>query len=143
MEYANIEILELPWGAGKTTKAIEYALKEALKRKISYIAFDDSVEYLCKKACDIAKRLYTPEEHKIINENLKLWRFTSPIDFSTVVGIIAKNDASGIVFDGVEWLKTYSEKDDPMELFAEFAGKLKTTFFVTKQCPKTKIIEKS
>lgn len=109
---SNFEILTLPVLGGKTTKAIEYAIKEALEKRVIFITFDASDMWLRERFK--SKRDEYLEKHSerylrnrnALVENLRVFTFTHPINGVALDNIIEAEKPEVIVFDGIEYFET-------------------------------------
>lgn len=138
MDYRNITFLELPVGYGKTTKAIEYLVNEAMDKKMLFISFEHRDVYIVERIREEIEKI-TTEKYKEISDNIRAFISNKPIDIKTIEWLIQNNAPYGVVFDGLEWfecgeiLPTETEKK-----FIKYAqSKKDITFFVTKQAPRT------
>lgn len=138
MDYRNITFLELPVGYGKTTKAIEYLVNEAMDKKMLFISFEDREDYIVERIRKEIEKI-APQKYKEVGGNIRVFISNKPIDIKTIEWLIQINAPYGVVFDGLEWFDCGEIL--PMEKekkFVEYAQTKKDImFFVTKQAPKT------
>lgn len=138
MDYRNITFLELPVGYGKTTKAIEYLVNEAMDKKMLFITFEHREDYIIERIREEIEKV-APEKYKEVGDNIRVFISNKPIDVKTIEWLIKNNTPNGVVFDGLEWFECGEEMPWNIEKkFVEYAqAKKDITFFVTKQAPRT------